>query len=366
MRLGIIIFAVFAAILLSMFSAQSLPDPCYQMYRGGLPQTFSILRASSTYSGLLSFSLLIILSVLAIVAVLYAIGTAFQIGSLIAFSKNEILENVLNFIIIIFISGGIIAVDSLVSGLAQFGTYAIGGPAPTIQSLTDLYSQTCEIYYSDAIGQIWYLMMVSLYSVAISAFSNLQLLLMPNGFGVILQPFAWFGAFLKMVGLFGAVAIGIAGIEIVNVFLLSIIYYLFPLFLYLGIIFRSFPWTRPLGGAFLGVFVSFYVFYPALTFAISYITQTITPNVISSANTQLAKLNLVSFLQLSPSVNIGYLPEQIFSIGISSLVDEIVCGGINVIGILISLVICFDLVEAFGDLLGAPSLSHGDVLKKVI
>jgi len=367
-----ILLVILATLILARTSyaqTQRLPDPCNSLYSGALQNAFGALSTASTYKGLIGYSMLIILSVLMIVAFLYAIGMAFKINSLISFSRNEILENVLNFILILFVAGGIAGIDGVVIGIAQFGASVVSTNQPSITSTSSLYHSTCEYYYGDALGEISNLISLAVEIFEISIASSIQFNLMPNGFGVTFQPFAWLNLLSKMASSFSVPIVAITGIELVNVYLLAIIYYIFPLFLYLGILFRTFPWTRAIGGALLGLFISFYVFYPALIYAISSITassgmQTFAQNIITNH-----KINLQTNLftsSLTSSINPGLTISTIFWSLIIEYIGIIAIGGINTIGILISLVICFDLIEAFGDLLGAPSLTHGGVLKKVI
>ena len=366
-----ILLVILATLILARTSyaqTQTSPDPCNYLY-SALQSTFGALSTASTYKGLIGYSMLIILSVLMIVAFLYAIGMAFKINSLISFSRNEILENVLNFILILFVAGGIAGIDGVVIGIAQFGSSVVSTNQPSITNTASLYHSTCEYYYGDAFGEISYLILLAVEIFKISIASSIRFNLMPNGFGVTFQPFAWLNLLSKMAGSFSVPIVAITGIELVNVYLLAIIYYIFPLFLYLGILFRTFPWTRAIGGALLGLFISFYVFYPALIYAISSITtlssmQTFAQSTIANlAN----GLNANFFTSaLTSSINPGLSVSSVFSNSIIAYVETIAIGGINTIGILISLVICFDLIEAFGDLLGAPSLTHGGVLKKVI
>jgi len=372
MNKRIIVLIILATIILARTSyaqTQILPDPCYYLYHGELPSTFGSLSNASTYKGLIGYSMLIILSVLMIVAFLYAIGIAFKINRLISFSKNEILENVLNFILILFVAGGIAGVDGVVIGIAQFSASAVGTNQPSITSTSSLYQSACEHYYGDAIGEIGNLISLALTIFEINIASSIQFNLMPNGFGVSFQPFIWFSLLYKMTSSFSLPIVAITGIELINVYLLAIIYYIFPLFLYLGILFRTFPWTRAIGGALLGLFISFYVFYPALIYAISNITASSSMQTFAQSTIK----NLANELQanlfksgLTTSINPGLTVSSTFASLIVVYAEIIATGGINTIGILISLVICFDLIEAFGDLLGAPSLTHGGVLKKVI
>ena len=368
MNKRIIVLIILATIILARTSYAQTPDPCNYLYYGGLQSTFGALSNASTYKGLIGYSMLIILSVLMIVAFLYAIGMAFNINSLISFSKNEILENVLNFILILFVAGGIAGIDSVVIGIAQFSASAISASQQSITSTSSLYYSACEYYYNDAIGEIGNLISLALALFGYSIVSSVQFNLMPNGFGVSLSPFAWYDLLFKMASSFSLPMVAITGMELINVYLLAIIYYIFPLFLYLGILFRTFPWTRAIGGALLGLFISFYVFYPALIYAISSLTTS--ANMKASAQTAIesnaATLQGSLTSKLATSINPGLSASSAFSSLIIEYAKTIAEGGINTIGILISLVICFDLIEAFGDLLGAPSLTHGGVLKKVI
>jgi len=367
-----ILLVILAAIILARSSyaqTQILPDPCYSLYNGELPSTFGALSNASTYKGLIGYSMLIILSVLMIVAFLYAIGIAFKINRLISFSRNEILENVLNFILILFVAGGIAGIDGVVIGIAQFSTSAVSTSQPSITSTSDLYHNACENYYGDAMGEVGNLFLLALTIFEINIASSFQFNFMPNGFGVSLMPFAWYSLLSKMVGLFSLPIVAITGIELINVYLLAIIYYIFPLFLYLGILFRTFPWTRAIGGALLGLFISFYVFYPALIYAISNITASSSMQAFAQSTiTNFANELRENFLgsSLTTSINPGLSVSSAFSSLIITYAETIAGGGINSIGILISLIICFDLIEAFGDLLGAPSLTHGGILNKVI
>jgi len=372
MNKRIILLVILAAIIFARTSyaqTQLLPNPCYYLYNGELPSTFGALSSASTYKGLIGYSMLIILSVLMIVAFLYAIGIAFKINSLISFSRNEILENVLNFILILFVAGGIAGIDGVVIGIAQFSTSAVSTSQTSITSTSGIYYSACKYYYGDAIGEVGNLISLALTIFGINIASSIQFNFMPNGFGASLRPFAWYGLLSKMASSFSVPIVAITGIELINVYLLAIIYYIFPLFLYLGILFRTFPWTRAIGGALLGLFISFYVFYPALVYAISSITASSS----MQAFAQSTIANLASGLNanfftssLTTSINPGLAVSSMLSLLIIAYVETIAAGGINTIGILISLVICFDLIEAFGDLLGAPSLAHGGVLKKVI
>jgi len=363
----IILLVILAAIILARTSyaqTQLLPDPCYYLYHGELPNTFGALSDASTYKGLIGYSMLIILSVLMIVAFLYAIGIAFKINRLISFSKNEILENVLNFILILFVAGGIAGIDGVVIGISQFSASAVSTTQTSITSTSSLYQSTCEHYYGDAIGEVGNLVSLALTIFEFNIFSLFQIEYMPNGFGASFKPFVWLSLLSKMASSFSLPIVAITGIELTNVYLLAIIYYIFPLFLYLGILFRTFPWTRAIGGALLGLFISFYVFYPALIYAISSLTTS--ANMKASAQTAIESNAATLQGSLTTSINPGLSASSAFSSLIIEYAKTIAIGGINTIGILISLVICFDLIEAFGDLLGAPSLTHGGVLKKVI
>ncbi|MGC8662314.1 MAG: hypothetical protein ACP5RT_00830 [Candidatus Micrarchaeia archaeon] len=347
--------------------ADSNPNPCDYLFKPSvspLPSSFSVLGSSSTYNILLGYSVLIILMVLLLIAMLYMFGMAFKIDKLISFSKTEILEDLLNFLIIIFIASGMLSIDSIVVNLASFSSSVIS-TSLSVGSVQSLYINTCNLYFGDAENQITYIIIAASDSFLLKAIASFTVLLQPNGFGITVNPMAWYTALEKLIGIFGAFTFALIGTELTSVFLLSIIYYLFPLFLYLGILFRSFPWTRAIGGAFLGIFISFYIFFPALTYAFGEATNVILSSDISAAESSYT-LNIHAVSSMFTTSNFNVFPELTFALPIMMFGLIAALSGMYTMGILISLIICFDMIEAFGDLLGAPSLSHKGVLRKVI
>jgi hypothetical protein len=369
----IVAFAILLiAVLPNLVGAQTSPiDPCGSMFlntQGSIGGTFAALRSISTYTGLISYTLLIIMAMLMILSMLYVIGISFKIDKLIVFSRTEALESLLNFAIIIFVAGGMLGIDSVVVAITQMGSAvtASGVAAPTIKGV---FYNSCDYYYSDAIGQVGNIFDFAMESYMLATISTITTNLMPNGFGISFMPLKGIFPASQATNSFGLVVVGITGIELSNAFLLVIIYYLFPLFLFLGVILRSFPWTRAIGGALLGLFIAFYVFYPTLLYAFASVANSISGSASTAISAQEAAFKAGEFtnsLKSLESGNVGSIFTDFLTGIIGAYGEAIAISVVNVIGIVISLIISFDMIEAFGDLLGAPSLTGSNVLKKVI
>ncbi|MEM3876738.1 MAG: hypothetical protein QXP24_03390, partial [Candidatus Micrarchaeaceae archaeon] len=129
-------------------------------------------------------------------------------------------------------------------------------------------------------------------------------------------------------------------------------------------ILRTIPWTRAAGGAFLGLFIAFYLMFPILLYFMlqaspsSSVLPVINTNsflkspnsFISSTGTFLTTvLQMISFDIVTPFINVIVEP-MIFTIFV----------------LIISLIISYDFMELMGDVLGAPSLSSSNTLKRVL
>lgn len=354
------------------------------------PSTGIVLRNTNVYTTLISVSLLITIMVLTALGLVYAIGYAFGLEKLKSFTKTEFLESSINVIIIVLIAGGLAFADG---GIAFFSNVGLAGlqsvtsvPITAPTSAQSVYTQICTLYLDKGFNVFLsnWLPTVLTSSVLLGALQNLKISIsLLNAIDFSFQPFAG----LKVLGsilnqqatLFGGAAILLVAV----IFMLVIIYFLFPLFLFVGVFLRSFPWTRAAGGTFLALFISFYIVFPALIYpfaAVMSIEQTSTSQLNalgSSLFTNTFSNTISSFQSSSSSFFLSTLPTSeavnpaaiIFSAPqeINAYGQAISALGIQVLGILISATISLDLVEAFGDLLGAPSLEHGKhILGKII
>jgi hypothetical protein len=140
--------------------------------------------------------------------------------------------------------------------------------------------------------------------------------------------------------------------------LLFFIYYLFPFFLYAGVLFRSFPWTRAAGGTLLALFISFYIVFPSLIYPFSVLSTTNLGNAYTAPSLSSSTLSINNWEQFGSLVRLGPL--------ILAYVGGLSGAILQIAGLVIALVISYDLVEMFGKLLGAPSASGRKMLSKVV
>jgi hypothetical protein len=218
----------------------------------------------------------------------------------------------------------------------------------------------------------------------ISIVTSLKVTITPTYFGFIDSPFQGFILFNKVLALLEDITGAFLLLNMGTVILLGIIYALFPIFLYAGVVLRTLPWTRAAGGAFLGLFVGFYIMFPILLHVMlsSYIPMAVSqfPNgnlttnqsqFVSSMLTLGGSVSAPSFLEKG----VNYLATISFG-GSSTLIANGLVNGYIVaviepamftfLAIVIAFIISFDLAEATGDLLGAPSLRASGLFNKLI
>ncbi|MDE1833058.1 MAG: hypothetical protein KGH58_01425, partial [Candidatus Micrarchaeota archaeon] len=182
----------------------------------------------------------------------------------------------------------------------------------------------------------------------------------------------------SFLGAFALVLVG-AGV------LIGLLYTIFPLFLYVGIVLRTIPWTRAAGGSFLGVFLGFYIVFPLLLYSmlgaynavfpgqaqqlsdVGASTTSLTSVVSGSATSTfnpLSILNLFGSLLGKATGGFAYILSQgTLQFIITQDIQPFAYVGFALV---ISFIISFDFLEAAGDMLGAPSLTSENMLKKII
>ena len=383
-----IIIAMLLLLLLqpAAFHAQSLEQDfsnlfCAPLF-GGSSVVGSTIAVStpSTYSNMLDFSLLIILMVLVVLGIIYAIGYSMKIDKLLSYSKTELLESIFNIIIIVAIAGGMGLVFSGISfitsiantGLAsaQNAINSQGGgivllPTTQVTNAHDLYVGICDNYGNGIIGIVGNL--INLYELGIeqSLAQSLTIELMPNygGFlmltpGVTFSPLAGLSPSMQVISSLFTIISAFVAIMIGIPLLLFFIYYLFPFFLYAGVLFRSFPWTRAAGGTLLALFISFYIVFPSLIYPFSVLSTTNLGNAYTAPSLSSSTLSINNWEQFGSLVRLGPL--------ILAYVGGLSGAILQIAGLVIALVISYDLVEMFGKLLGAPSASGRKMLSKVV
>ncbi len=355
----------------------------------------SISGGTGVYLGILDYSLVVIIAVLIILGMVYAIGYAFRIDKLIAFCRTESLEQVLNIVLIVFLVGSIAAVDSGVAFITSIGVAGLQNSNipnaningnTNINGATDLYTALCNNLQSDVVGLFIDSATLTLHITIINLLIGFKVSMDPMGQGIIpftpgfeFDPYrGLWPAYISVNTMVGVIDTVMA-LEVGIAVLLTVIFFLFPLFLYLGILFRSFPWTRAAGGAFIALFISFYVVFPAILYPFTIFqlptcgnislplglsnTSVCNPqsiwNSISSGGINLLT-NFVSLL--GPAFNGGATFVGLVYITVNEITPPI----LKLSGVAIAFIISMDMMELLGDLLGAPSLQRKGLLQKVI
>lgn len=357
----------------------------------------------ASFSSLIGISILIILLMTVIIAIAYSLGHAFGIDKLTTFAKTEAGEIAITIIVVGIFLGAFTATSSV----ANSNLFAIAGSSFN----SNIFLNDCNAVMSSSAAlispELAFVLDTSFISMASGASFNLQL----SSFGISFQPYAgdqFLSSIMQTLENIGGIMIGLLfGMGI----FLAVIYGLFPLFLFAGIILRTLPVTRPAGGAMLGLFAAFYILLPImlhffLFYNSNYITdstitaqnicpttgtstQTQTPSTsTSTSSTSAIPCNTAGFFSgiipmltsiatgtLSAALNIGgtastsmqglsaLLNGNIVQLFVQDIIEPVFY---TLIAFVLSLVMAYDFMEAVGDLLGAPSLNASTMLKNVV
>ncbi|MDE1824802.1 MAG: hypothetical protein KGH61_00875 [Candidatus Micrarchaeota archaeon] len=338
---------------------------------------FGTLANYSTYNSMLEDSLLVVVVAMMVLAMIYAFGYAFGANNIIAMAKTGYLEAVLNIIIIVVLFGGVALISNAVLFLSSLGGAVISSTGVSLASsplttssgitgLHEMYYSICSTYYSNAETQITNLLAMGALTYLDSIISTFTVSIMPNGFGITIVPAGGYSIpAISPISFFDPIVTGIVSMEVGIIFLLSIIYYLFPLFLFLGIFLRCIPITVAAGGALIAMFIGFYIFFPALVYPFTAVSFTCTQQ-CSSANPIQHDVNLgsQSILNAFPFTSALSLDPIVPTIDyFSRLVAE---SFFQILGIIIAFLIAYTLMETFADLLGAPSLEGKTMLRNIV
>lgn len=375
---------------------------------GGATQVFpSIFVNGNLGLNIAELALLVVLGVFCILALAYGIGYAFGISKLVQFARTEALESVLNIILIGVIAGSLATTASYAGFFGSLASSYSSQPSPQYGSA--LYMGICQNIINTQIGPSISTLILTFANIPFySLISSLSLTTSPATPGlsnfvpsITFKPLDGVQMYYQLV-VFLLLPLSITlFLGVTTNFLLLTIYFLFPAFLYLGVLLRSFPWTRAAGGALLALFISFYIIFPALYYPVTALassqiyTATNSACVANSPNsgfgtcqspsliyswfltnaaglpTQLSTLSLsnplssvsiLTFVASLPFLN----PGQVFIQLIDAYISYIATAVLNLIGFSIALLISFDLLEALGDFLGSPSLTSGRLLERLI
>ncbi|MCL5675163.1 MAG: hypothetical protein M1611_00955 [Candidatus Marsarchaeota archaeon] len=344
-----------------------------------------------TFGGVISIALLIVLMVFTVIALVYGVGVAFRIDKLIRFGRAELLESFANVVIIVVIAFGVGTILGAASFLANLGSLNVVAPSSGFSTgVQGFYTNTCINIFNNVIITSLFDMVGGLANAVVyEILDDFQLTFVPGGYisyvvpGFEVQPFQGIGPIVSLtfVETSTFTAFIMTGLGII--FMLFVIYYLFPVFLYLGIVLRSFPWTRPAGGALIAIFVSFYIFFPALLYPFTTFGSSVSniycngssshggttsttgspvPDICSSNNIThyIATGGIDALLALLGNINAA------FNSNVEIYASMVAAFAIEFIGFAIAFLISYDLLEVFGDLFGSPSLQANRILSRLI
>lgn len=204
---------------------------------------------------------------IAVLAALYLWAAIFRNQALNAYVKSEIYELFITALLIIFIGSAVGAMSTIrVNDFLPIHLL----PAD-VDSSTTVYQATWQYYVKVAEDMSGWLSLNYLLSMYVDQVASVTPYARPLGVGLVASPMAGFAAPLKQLLYQMSTALSVAYIinaaqKMVYLFSLqaSLKYYL-PM----GLFFRSFTPTRRLGGALIGISLTFLFVFPALS-TISY------------------------------------------------------------------------------------------------
>jgi hypothetical protein len=332
---------------------------------------------------ILNLSLLIMLMMLMIVSFIYMVSYIFQLDLLKNLAKAEIGEVIITAIIVFILLGGFVAISSATSGnyLALAGQGSSGGGFGR-----STYVDDCTYLVNSSVNLLAPFFGINILRSISESIESATVSISPSAppyFGFSVSPFVGYGIFDTVLGILDDITGLFILFSLATLAMLGIIYALFPVFLYAGIVLRTLPWTRAAGGAFLGLFIGFYIVFPILlhVFLGGYIptltnNQLAAPPAFSSFTSGLQSQNTntgVGFITYTSnflkSLNPFYNPSS--NTGGYGIINGFIYGilepaSYTSIAIVIAFIISFDITEAMGDLLGAPSLSASGIFNKVL
>ncbi len=403
---------IYCAVLLLLASGSVGATATYDQYCTSLFSNSPAI-VSNVFSGtgggggpiatILGFAMLIVVLVFVLLAVVYGIGIGFGISKLVTFARTEYLESFFNILIIIVIAGGVVGLSAGAGFFSNVAGVGLAAPLPSSSGgLTyNLYNGICtdmintqllpslERFLWLTLQQPFYNLIAGL-TIKISVASNFypSISFMPwNGVAIYEELVIFEISPLLMIIFLG----------VTMIFMLYVIFFLFPVFLFVGILLRSFPWTRAAGGALLALFISFYIVFPALLYPFSALqlgqsgSSTYCQNGAASLSPQEQALlsagdsgfvfppcTIGSSLPILTSFidHVGNYIEAILGIvtgeGSPFIANLDIYVGIialavgKLLGLGIAFIVSFDLLEALGDLLGSPSLQSRRLLERLI
>lgn len=387
--LSIALLSLIIGVTLSQSTSSSSLNPivsCPDLFATSGNQYLPALAGITGYGSIVGIAGLIILVVLMISGVAYALGFSFHSDTLLNFSRTEILEAAGNLVILAVVGGAMAFAAAPMIFFANLAGLQAGTSSAIPSNVHSLYVNLCENTQNNIVLSglsNWFGVFLNLYvsnflAVGAPPEGGFTLHLMPNGYGIAFSPFQGISVVTALLWdeqmtYFGAMFMGM----FIIVFLFMI-YFLFPIFFYVGIALRCFPWTRAAGGSFIALFIAFYIIFPSLMYPFvvsNVVNSVVNPNAgqgfcnSSQFSGQFGSLCdtgglLSSLSKYTDLFNLQF--GSLFYAQIYGFVNGIEQVGISLVGLIISMLISYELVEKLGNMLGSPSLQGSRLLGRIL
>ncbi len=319
------------------------------------PANNTFIANYTSINNILFISLLILLTMAAISGLIYAFGYSFRINNLLIASRQEFGEIAVT-AIIIFVLVGTFTLTTSIS-------------TPTLLQGTGAYNQgtfvsDCNSLTTDAFTLYTEWFNLGIDTDEVQMVESIQISLQPDGFGISFSPFKGYASSFKAITWLYTIAGEVAGLLLGVSVGLGIFYAIMPLFLFAGIILRTMPWSRAAGGAFLGLFIGFYIVFPILLHFML-VTAPSVPTPLSPGGGIGTILNYFgSFGSSGAAAGIITLLNTQYSITL--MLDVLVPTLYAIFAVAFSFLISFDFAEASADFLGSPGLHTSHSLNKLL
>ncbi len=354
---------------------------------GGVIPTSNILSGQTAgEQGILTLSILIMLVMLIVVALIYMVSYIMNLDLLRNIVKAEIGEIFITAIIVFVFVGSFSILGAATSATtAQPTGFALAGNSFGRSVFVD----DCTYLSTASVALVVPFFTINIVRFIVVTISMTTFSLTPTYFGFQVSPFAGYRFIDTVLGYLDTIAGALILLVLGTLVILGIIYAIFPIFLYAGIVLRTLPWTRAAGGAFLGLFAGFYIVFPLLLHFmlggyIASIAIASTSSTAGSTSSSTVLSQLTSSLSSQPPTTAGIssiastaysLISAIISAGATAWTNGVIGGfityvlepaGLVIFAIIVAFIISFDFAEAMGDILGAPSLRASNIFNKVL
>lgn len=358
---------------------------------GGVIPANSIGSAYIGGSSVIATILVIMFAVLMALGLVYMLAALTTIERLKNMVKSELLELAATAIILAIFVGGIYA--SVLSMATQGSALRYVVPpepgtatyAPV--SIRNVFVADCEMLSESSVGMILPMFALGVVNLAVRSIQTTKFTISTGSgtnFGVSASPFSGISLTGNIMDQLRAMMSVMIILTFSVLFSLGFIYALFPLLLYVGIILRAIPWTRPLGGMFVALFIGYFMLFPVLLMVMlsgfNQIQVSVAPVGYSSSNS-LSGNALAGFsgaltgatTSAQAESSIGYLLSSMGSVfgatkyGIINgyIYSFIEPNFFTILDIIIAFIISFDFMDLLADMLGAPSLSSQSLVKRL-